>query len=132
LRGFRTAGIGPRVAYFDDNGNPLLDSKGRSRGEALGGNLFYTGSLELFLPLGMAEQYGIQVSTFADIGSLTGVNVGASDVEYYDSGAPRASVGIGVSWDSPMGPLRFDLSKPVLKKPYDITETFQFNIGTRF
>jgi outer membrane protein insertion porin family len=133
LRGFRTAGIGPRVAYFDPvTGEPLVDSKGRAAGEALGGNLFYTGSLELFIPLGMAEQYGIQLSTFADIGSLTGLNTGITDVDYYDSGAPRASVGIGVSWDSPMGPLRFDLSKPILKEPYDITETFQFNIGTRF
>jgi len=117
LRGFRTAGIGPRDADTRD---------------ALGGNLFYTGSVELFIPLGMAEQYGIQLSTFADIGSLTGINIGDSDINVLDSGSPRASVGIGVSWDSPMGPLRFDLSKPVLKEPYDITETFQFNIGTRF
>ena len=117
LRGFRVAGIGPRDAVT---------------GDALGGNLSYTGSAEIFIPLGFAEQYGIQISTFADIGSLEGIDPGSLHSSYFNSGKPRASVGVGLSWDSPMGPLRFDLSKPILKEPYDITETFQFNIGTRF
>jgi outer membrane protein insertion porin family len=117
LRGFKVAGVGPRDATTLD---------------ALGGNLFYTGSAEVLIPLGLAEQYGIQLSTFADIGSLTKVDLGQSNANVLSSGKPRGSVGVGVSWKSPMGPLRFDLSKPILKEPYDQTETFQFNIGTSF
>jgi outer membrane protein insertion porin family len=46
--------------------------------------------------------------------------------------SPRLSVGVGVSWNSPFGPFRFDLAKALLKKPGDDTQLFQFNVGTQF
>jgi outer membrane protein insertion porin family len=49
-----------------------------------------------------------------------------------NTSAPRMAVGIGVSWNSPFGPFRIDISKPLNKQPGDITETFQFNVGTSF
>jgi len=44
----------------------------------------------------------------------------------------RASAGLGVSWRSPMGPVRADVSIPYLKEDYDREELFRFSFGTRF
>ena len=44
----------------------------------------------------------------------------------------RASVGLGLSWISPVGPLKLSLGTPVRKKPEDRIQKFQFQIGTRF
>ena len=45
---------------------------------------------------------------------------------------PRVSVGIGVNWNSPFGPFRFDLAKALVKQPGDDPQLFQFNVGTAF
>ena len=45
---------------------------------------------------------------------------------------PRLSVGIGVNWVSPFGPLRIDLAKAILKEEGDETKLFSFNVGTQF
>ncbi len=54
--------------------------------------------------------------------------------EYFlgDSASPRISVGIGVSWNSPFGPFRFDVAKALKKVEGDDTQIFQFNVGTQF
>ncbi len=49
-----------------------------------------------------------------------------------DSPSPRISVGVGVSWNSPFGPFRFDLAKALKKVEGDDTQIFQFNVGTQF
>ena len=49
-----------------------------------------------------------------------------------NSGKPRVSVGIGVNWVSPFGPLRLDLAKALIKQKGDDTKLFQFNVGTQF
>ncbi len=49
-----------------------------------------------------------------------------------DSIKPRLSVGIGVNWVSPFGPLRIDLAKAILKEEGDETKLFSFNVGTQF
>ena len=49
-----------------------------------------------------------------------------------DTPSPRLSVGVGVSWNSPFGPFRFDLAKALIKKDGDDTQLFQFNVGTQF
>ncbi len=49
-----------------------------------------------------------------------------------DSARPRLSVGIGVNWNSPFGPLRIDLAKALLKQPGDDTKLLTFNVGTQF
>ena len=46
--------------------------------------------------------------------------------------AIRASVGVGLQWQSPLGPLRVDLGLPVLKQDHDKTQTLFFSFGTRF
>jgi len=54
--------------------------------------------------------------------------------EFYlgDSPKPRLSIGIGVNWTSPFGPLRIDLAKALLKQKGDETKLFSFNVGTQF
>jgi outer membrane protein insertion porin family len=115
LRGFEYAGLGPRDLATDD---------------ALGGNLFYRGTAELGFPSGLPEELGIRGFLFSDFGSLWDLD--ESDANIADDSSVRVSVGVGVSWASPLGPLRLDLAKPVVKEDYDEEEVFRFDFGTRF
>ncbi|MDB5738711.1 MAG: surface antigen [Sphingomonas bacterium] len=54
------------------------------------------------------------------------------EVYYGGSWKPRLSVGFGVSWNSPFGPLRIDIAKALLKQSGDRTKLFSFNVGTQF
>ncbi|WP_187336854.1 outer membrane protein assembly factor BamA [Novosphingopyxis iocasae] len=49
-----------------------------------------------------------------------------------DSASPRVSIGAGVNWNSPFGPLRIDVATALLKQEGDDTKTFTFNVGTQF
>lgn len=49
-----------------------------------------------------------------------------------DSAKPRLSVGAGVNWNSPFGPLRIDVAYALLKNPSDDTKLVTFNVGTQF
>ncbi len=115
LRGFATAGIGPRDADTND---------------ALGGNLYYVGTTELRFPLGLPKEVRLFGRAFVEAGSLTGIDVSGPQLK--DSGNLRASAGVGFSWLSPLGPLSIDLAKAFLKDDEDDTETFRFSFGTRF
>ena len=42
------------------------------------------------------------------------------------------SVGFGIIWDSPFGPLRMDIAQALTKEPYDHLQLFRFGGGTRF
>jgi outer membrane protein insertion porin family len=130
LRGFEPAGIGPRDTITDD---------------ALGGNKYYTGSLSLTVPLGLPKELGLSGAVFTDFGSLWGndqehIALTPTDLEFTggvppvirDTDAIRASVGVGVAWKSPMGPIRVDFAVPYLKQPYDQTQFFHVSFGTRF
>jgi len=130
VRGFDTAGLGPVAVAIDGAGNPI------QRTDFLGGETFYLGSTELFIPLGAAaEELGVRASAFADIGSLFDISVDRqfpNERVFGDTADPRISVGIGVSWDSPFGPFRVDLAKTLNDQPFDDTQTLQFNVGTSF
>lgn len=115
LRGFEYAGLGPRDTATED---------------ALGGNRFYRGSAEIGFPIGLPEEMGIKGHLFSDFGSLWDVDDDGAGI--VDEASLRASVGVGLSWRSPMGPLRVDLASPVLKEDYDDEEIFRFDFGTRF
>ncbi|NOZ65922.1 MAG: outer membrane protein assembly factor BamA [Alphaproteobacteria bacterium] len=127
MRGFQQAGIGPRDALTRD---------------ALGGNVFYKGSAEIFIPLGSgARELGIEASMFVDAGALFTVDLpnqlfnpatGFTHTIVGDTPKPRVSAGIGFTWTSPFGPFRVDFAKAILSDKFDKTEFFQFNIGTRF
>lgn len=115
LRGFKTAGIGPR-----DN----------STGDALGGKEYARGSLELGFPLGLPPEIGLRGYAFVDAGMLTKTGLHSPLID--DSTAPRVSSGIGLAWKSPMGPIRVDIAAPLMKERYDKTQLFRFSFGTRF
>ncbi len=115
LRGFATDGIGPRD----------LDSN-----DALGGENYYTGSVELNFPLGLPDELAIRGRVFTDIGGLWDLT--PKDNNVADDNTLRASVGVGLTWVSPFGPIGIDLGQAILKESYDDTEIFRVNFGTRF
>ncbi len=115
FRGFSFAGIGPRDRRTDD---------------ALGGNVYYIGTAELRFPLGLPKELRIFGRTFLDVGTLTEIDI--DDPQIADSGDLRASVGVGMSWLSPLGPLAIDLGFAIRKEDEDETETFRLSFGTRF
>jgi outer membrane protein insertion porin family len=60
-------------------------------------------------------------------------NIAPFSETYYGSTIkPRVSVGVGVSWNSPFGPLRIDIAKALVKQKGDDTKLFNFNVGTQF
>ena len=124
FRGFETAGLGPRDLTTRD---------------ALGGNFYAVGTLELTVPNFLPEQYGIKTSLFTDVGTLgvldpryTVNSLGNPDPNIVDDLKLRASAGVSIHWRSPMGPIRFDLSQIIGKEVYDKTETFRFSTSTQF
>lgn len=115
LRGFRTGGIGPRDISTDD---------------ALGGEIFYTGTVQTTFPLGLPTEIPVVGRAFTDFGSLT--QLADSGAGIVDSASIRASSGVGFTWRSSFGPIGFDLAYPWLKESYDRDEIFRVNFGTRF
>ncbi|MEE2997764.1 MAG: outer membrane protein assembly factor BamA [Pseudomonadota bacterium] len=115
LRGFETAGVGPRDLATQDS---------------VGGNWFYRGTVGLTFPLGLPNEFGIRGRLFTDAGS-----VGENDKSFAsvtDTGALRMSVGTGITWDSPFGPVNINIAQAVLKENFDQTELFRFSFGARF
>src|SRR5206468_882083 len=78
------------------------------------GRAYYTGTAQLGFPLGLPQELGITGRVFTDVGSLfAGVETGAG-VEA--AASLRVSSGVGVSWASPLGPVRLDVGKPLVKE----------------
>ena len=77
----------------------------------------------------MPDDLGIGGLIFADIGSIYNQS---SSSNIHDENKLRASAGIGISWLSPFGPVKFYLSKALLKENYDKKEIFRFSFGTTY
>jgi outer membrane protein insertion porin family len=147
VRGFAPNGIGPR----DINPYGTMD--------ALGGTKYWGASLELQMPFWfLPKEVGLKGAIYADAGglydyqgptswALTGeVNTpgcvkptvnpatpGSCLGLVYDNGnAVRSSVGVGLIWASPFGPLRFDYAVPLTKGQFDRVQEFRFGGGTSF
>lgn len=116
LRGFDNAGIGPRDIETRD---------------ALGGNIYYTGSVEMRFPLGLPDDLGITGAAFTDFGSLFDVDSDGPEVVGNEH-LTRVAVGFGIGWASPFGPIRIDFTSPVVDEDFDVTENIRLNFGTRF
>ena len=115
IRGFATAGLGPRDVRTND---------------PLGGNTYATGTAELSFPIDLVSDFDLRGRIFTDVGTLTGLDVSSADLR--DDATLRASVGFGLSWISPLGPILIDLGFAVLKEDFDDTEAVRFSFGTRF
>jgi outer membrane protein insertion porin family len=221
FRGFDIRGVGPRVLrtpYTIDpaTGKQTLDTnRDNAIDDALGGNAYYLGRIEMEIPLGSgARELGLRPSIYVQAGALfnirrplptvdnsryttivdprgntiiqplsipitvnglptyivpvpatgtnpnagltttcaigysptaggvcSGTSVNAVNASSYgpyneqflgNSARPRLSVGIGVNWNSPFGPLRIDLARALLTQPGDDPKLITFNVGTQF
>jgi outer membrane protein insertion porin family len=115
LRGFADFGVGPRDIVTDDS---------------VGGRLLYTGTAQVAFPLGLPSELGINGRVFTDFGSLSDADTNSGSIR--DANSLRASVGIGLSWNSPFGPVAIDISKAILKEDFDDLEVVRFDFGARF
>jgi len=142
IRGFAPNGIGPRdLTFFPYTGT----------GDALGGTKYWGASAELQMPFWfLPKDVGLKGAIHADAGSLwdyqgptqwaaTGEVNGMVNghfcncgMVFDDANVIRSSVGVGLIWASPFGPLRFDYSVPVTKGKYDVVQQFMFGGGTQF
>lgn len=128
VRGFAPLGIGPR------------DITPGTYQDALGGTKYWGASVEMQMPFWfLPKEIGLKGAVFADAGSLFDyqgptcwtvtnecLTVGANN------GLIRSSVGVGLIWQSPFGPLRFDYAVPLTKDKSDIVQEFRFGGGTSF
>jgi outer membrane protein insertion porin family len=122
IRGFDTSGIGPRA--LNDDGDL----------EAIGGKVFYAGTLEVRFPIPfLPEELGFSGAVFADAGSLFDTDFkGSAAGEIVDDNTLRSSVGASLLWNSPVGPLRADFAYVITKADVDEEEFFRFGATTKF
>ncbi|MFC5386446.1 outer membrane protein assembly factor BamA [Aquamicrobium segne] len=119
IRGFDYNGIGPYDIGAGNDGH-------------LGGTTYFHATAEAQFPLpAIPESFGLRGAVFADAATLygnktTGATLVSTDMEW------RASVGVGLTWDSPFGPLRLDYAVPVAKESTDRVQEFNFGMSTRF
>ena len=110
VRGFETAALGPRDA----------------NGDILGGDRRGVANFEMLFPMPGYKEKNVRIAYFIDAGNVWGPGEKIRAVDL------RVSTGIAVSWDSPVGPLRFSFGAPIKKEPGDKIERFQFQLGKIF
>ena len=117
IRGFAERSIGPRV-------KSNCDDDGKCKGtDVIGGDKSMVLNAELLFPI--METYGVRGVAFFDMGNAFGGSQGFSFSDL------RRSVGAGVRWMSPFGPLRVELGFPLNKQPHDETSVLGFSIGSQ-
>jgi outer membrane protein insertion porin family len=143
FRGFDVAGIGPRQLVVDNTNGTIIQ-----RGDAVGGNAYAIGSLQLDVPLPLPESFSLGSALFVDFGTLgivdaanrrpvvltvdptTGAPLTSLVVD--DAASLRAAAGVSIFWDSPFGPVQFDFSQPLQFEDYDRQKEFRFSTRTNF
>jgi outer membrane protein insertion porin family len=127
VRGFESAGIGPRDVT---NKNGLYQ-------DAVGATMYWGVSGELQFPIPfLPREFGMRGAAFADAGSAWGFEAPEKGLppgtKIADEHIIRSSVGVGVIWQSPFGPIRFDYAWALSGASYDKEQAFRFSGGTRF
>jgi outer membrane protein insertion porin family len=126
IRGFDKGGFGPRDLQTHD---------------AVGGQTYWATTAEIRFPLPFVpDDIGLGGAVFADAGSLWGandlakqLNTGkAGGITLADDSSIRASIGASLMWNSPVGPIRMDFAKAVMKEKYDEEQFFRFGASTKF
>ena len=115
VRGYEQSSLGPRDIF----------------GNVTGGKRKIVGNAELFYPVLKGDK-SVRASVFADAGQI--YIDGKLDPLYADSDLQgfRYSAGLGLAWNSPIGPLKFSYAIPLNDKPGDRLQRFQFQVGTVF
>ena len=122
FKNFFGGGLGT-VRGFDQGSLGGVDNLGAY----LGGNRRLNINSELYLPLpGTGSDRTLRWFAYTDVGNVWAV----SDKMTLDS--LRASVGLGLSWISPVGPLKISYGSPIKKEPTDRIQRLQFQLGTAF
>ena len=112
VRGFQQSSLGP-----SDSTNSLY----------LGGPQKIVLNAELMAPFpGAGNDRTLRLFAFTDVGRAFGEN------EKINFNELRSSIGVGLSWISPMGPLRFSYALPMKRQVTDKIQRLQFQIGTSF
>jgi len=115
VRGFEQGSLGPQDAS----------------GTSLGGNRKFNLNAEILSPFpGAGNDRTLRMYAFTDVGAVAGPDNAIS--AYPNANSLRASVGVGISWISPVGPLRLAIAKPIKKFEGDKIQALQFQIGTNF
>ena len=114
VRGYETFSLGPQDNF----------------GNSLGANLLTNASIGLIFPYPLSRET-FRTMVFTDMGNV--FNVGApANLTGSDSGPLRYSVGLGLEWRSPFGPLAFSIAAPLNRQPYDQINNFQFSMTSTF
>ena len=122
FKNFYGGGLGT-VRGFEQGSLGVIDPTGAF----IGGARRFNANTELYVPLpGSGNDKTLRVFGFFDTG-----NVWRED-EKIQASSLRASLGLGLSWISPVGPLKLSWGKPLRVQPNDRIQRFQFQIGTAF
>jgi outer membrane protein insertion porin family len=119
VRGFEQSTLGPTARSIQNDSSSALVYLGGSKKMVL--------NAELLMPFpGAGNDKTLRLYGFTDIGSAFG------DSEKVSLSALRASAGVGLSWVSPLGPLRLSYATPIRQLTGDKIQSLQFQIGTSF
>ncbi|WP_110666973.1 outer membrane protein assembly factor BamA [Salinicola halophilus] len=138
---FYSGGLGSVRGYTSNTLGPRTTERGDGDDDTLGGNVLVEGSAELIYPFPWVEdRRSLQTSIFLDAGNtyLTDCYdvVDGDGPSSCESGVNlddlRYSLGLGLSWLTPVGPLTFSVAKPLNEKDGDDPQVFQFSLGQTF
>ncbi len=110
------------IRGFDDNTLGPKDPFCR----AVGGDFKVSGGMELAIPTPFTQGAGSRIALFVDVGNVY------EDIDTFDADLLRASAGLSVTWQAPIGPIIMNFAFPLIEKEGDRTETIQFSFGTTF
>jgi outer membrane protein insertion porin family len=124
VRGFAPNGIGPR----DLTPGTTMDN--------VGGSMYWatTAELQSNIP-GVPQEYGLKATAFVDAGSVfnyagpTTFPGSSRSLQLGNANVVRSSVGAGLTWASPFGPLTVDYAVPLTKAAYDVVQPLRFGAG---
>jgi outer membrane protein insertion porin family len=80
----------------------------------------------------MKKKGSFRLSTFFDAGGVFSDNESLSSSDQYEQGELRYSVGLGLMWNSPFGPLQVSYAEPLNDDRTDRVQKFQFGMGSTF
>ena len=129
LKNFYGGGLGSVRGFDQGTLGPRSEVIGSTTGETVnvGGAKNFVLNTEFIAPFpGAGNDRTLRMFAFVDVGNVYGEN---EKVTFSDM---RASAGVGLSWVSPIGPLRFAYATPIRKFAGDRIQKFQFQIGTSF
>ncbi|MFN2334067.1 MAG: BamA/TamA family outer membrane protein, partial [Wenzhouxiangellaceae bacterium] len=110
------------VRGFDDNTLGPKDQFCRS----VGGDFKVVGGVEVAFPLPFVEVSGTRLAWFVDAGNVF------PDIDGFDTDLVRASTGLSLTWEAPVGPIILNLSMPIKDREGDRTQALQFSFGGQF